>query len=403
MVACTLPIAVSSIRRAIKYRSIKFLLQRYAFGLPLGLGGRICVQCTGAGEIRGAAALVAELEASGHSAFVGLRHPTKWDMAHKNLPKVPCVYLPVDFGFVVRRWLQHIVPSAIVIVEAGIQPNFLAVANSSRPPIPAGLVNASLSRHLTAAPILARKTAFNIFHQMRCVLTRDEEDVEHFISLGARADSVKVLGNLKYSSIRTQAVPRPSGSIPYALAVSTREEEEKLIWQAWAAIPYKPLLVIIPRAPKRVEGLRKMFGAKKLNVGLHSRDLMPNPNQDIYFVDTFGETLPWIQHAEFVFVGGSLLSQYGGQNVLEPAALSRACIVGPYTKTFRSEVDALLGARGCVRVTDKNSLQIVFSRLLSNPKETRAIGMRGYDHVQTKLDTAKRYVRALHDYGVLSG
>ena len=122
---------------------------------------------------------------------------------------------------------------------------------------------------------------------------------------------------------------------------------------------------------------------------------------NVCFVDTLGETLPWIQHAEFVFVGGSLLPQYGGQNVLEPVALSRACIVGSHTESFRSEVNALLDAGAIVRVTDRSSLQATFSRLLSNPEDARRIGALGYDHVQSRSDIAKRHVLALHDCGVL--
>ena len=245
MAVSFLPLLLSNIRRAIKYRSLNFLLQRYACSLPAGLGGWVCVQCTGVAEIRGAAALITRLQALGYSAFVCLLNPTDCGVASKNFPDIPRVYLPVDFRFVVRRWLRHIAPSAIVVVEAGIKPNFLATANSSNPPIPTALVNARFSGCTTAPPILARKTIFHIFRQMQCVLVRNEDDVKTFISLGARASTVKVSGNLKYSAIPSKCdFPCPSDSIPYVLAISTREGEEEIILEAWTAIPLKPLLVL---------------------------------------------------------------------------------------------------------------------------------------------------------------
>ena len=361
------------------------------------------MQCSGVAEIRGAAALITRLQAQGYPAFVCLLNPTDWGVASKNFPDIPRVYLPVDLRFVVRRWLRHIAPSAIVVVEAGIKPNFLAIANSSNPPIPAALVNARFSGCTTAPPILARKTISHIFRQIRCVLVRNEDDVKTFTSLGARASTVKVLGNLKYSAIPGKCnFPCPADSIPYVLAISTREGEEEIILEAWTAIPLKPLLVFIPRKPERVPDLVKTFSdVRELKVGLHSRDLVPNKNLNVYFVDTRGETWPWIQHAEFVFVGGSLLPQYGGQNILEPAALSRAFIVGPHTATFKNEVHALLEAGGGVQVTDRDSLQNIISRLLLNPENARRIGKRGHDHVKAKSDMAERYIGALHDHGVL--
>ena len=403
MTALALPLLWNCLRRAIKHRSIIFLLHRYGCSLPTDMNGRVCIQCTGAGEIRGAAALISRLEALGHSAFVGLLHPTEWDMAGKNLPNIPRVYLPVDHGFATRRWLRRIVPSAIIVVEAELWPNFLATANSSNPPIPTALVNARLSSRMTNAPRLARKTVFNIFRQIRCVLTRQERDVKKFISLGARANTVKALGNLKYSAVvgAKASFSCPSGRLPYVLAVSTHEGEEKTILDAWVAISIKPLLVFIPRNPKRVPALIKTFDAKGLNIGLHSRDLVPNQDTSVYFVDTLGETLPWIQHAEFVFVGGSLSPQYGGQNVLEPAALSRACIVGPYTKTFRDEINALLDTGGIIRVTDKASLQATFSGLLSDPEDASRIGTRAHAHVKSKSKISNQYIEALQHYGVL--
>ena len=227
MMIFALPLLWNNVRRAIKHRSIIFLLQRYACHLPAGMNGRVCVQCTGAGEIRGATALVSQLEALGHSVFVCLLHPTEWDMAGKNLPNIPRVYLPVDLAFVVRRWLRHIAPSAIVIVEAEIWPNLLAAANSSNPPIPTGLVNARLSSRITTAPMLARKTINNIFRQIRCVLIRNGEDVKNFISLGARADTVKVLGNLKYSSVVMAEASFPCPSVDFPMCWPCRHMKEK--------------------------------------------------------------------------------------------------------------------------------------------------------------------------------
>ena len=399
-----LPSFLANCRRSLKYRDKNFLLQRYAYNLPSDLKGRICLQCTGAGEIRAAVALVNQLKLKGYSVFISVQHPTEWDIANKNLPQVPCVYFPVELGFVVQRWLRKLAPTAVLIVEGELWPNFINVADNSDPPIPLALLNARLSRHITNPPKPARKTIAQVIRQMRCIIARDEGDANRFVSLGAEANCVKVLSNLKYAAVRIDvSLPRPTDtSISYALAISTRKGEEELILKAWLAQPTKNhLLVFMPRSPSRIPGLLKMLSPSGLNIGLHSRDRTPTQDMDIYLVDTLGEALPWLQHAEFVFVGGSLVPKYGGQNILEPVALGRACVVGAYTENFRSEVNALLDVGGLVQVADVESLRTTFSKWLSTPEEARLVGERGYHHVRTHQDVAERYIELLHKYKVV--
>ena len=55
-----------------------------------------------------------------------------------------------------------------------------------------------------------------------------------------------------------------------------------------------------------------------------------------------------------VFVGGSLVPR-GGQNILEPAAESKAVLFGPMMATQKDLVDALVG-RGRIQVQDDTHL-----------------------------------------------
>ena len=77
------------------------------------------------------------------------------------------------------------------------------------------------------------------------------------------------------------------------------------------------------------------------------RSELRTPNsklRSILLVDTVGELGAWWGAASIGFVGGSLFSSRGGQNMIEPAAYGVATCFGPNTQNFR-DVVAMLSDR----------------------------------------------------------
>ena len=106
----------------------------------------------------------------------------------------------------------------------------------------------------------------------------------------------------------------------------------------------------------------------------------------ILLVDTVGELGAWWGTATIGFVGGSLFSSRGGQNMIEPAAYGVAVSFGPNTQNFRDVVEMLLSANAAVRVTSGEELTAFVRRSLEGATYAAALG----DRAAATSETATR-------------
>ena len=86
---------------------------------------------------------------------------------------------------------------------------------------------------------------------------------------------------------------------------------------------------------------------------------------DIYLADTLGEYGIFYRLAHIVFVGGSLVPR-GGHNILEPARLNNAIIVGPHTFNFAEITSEFLSKGACIQIQDDEGLFTTLHYLLAH-------------------------------------
>ena len=394
-----LPAFLYTLVRALRDGGTRYLCQRYACSLPENLQDRICLHCCSVGEVRAALPLAQKLIDDGRALLISVSTPTGQRMASALLPDLPRVYFPLDHVQIVRRWLKRLRPKALLIVETELWPNFFAAAY--RMEIPLALVNARLSRRTENPPALLRPALRQAIQQLHCVLARSEKDAARFSAMGAPADRVENLGNMKYAETVEDIPGTAPIHLPYVLAVSTHENEEEQLARLWQAIDTQgQLLVLMPRYPDRAPKIMRHLEALDLQVGLHSRDSQPRPDDQIYLADSLGEALWWMRHATFVFVGGSLVKR-GGHNVLEPARLGRACVVGPHTDHFEAEVMDLLASHGLRQVKNIRELAQIFSEWIKHPRQAEKTGLRAQAHMHDRNQVINRYIETLRRYSVL--
>jgi 3-deoxy-D-manno-octulosonic-acid transferase len=91
------------------------------------------------------------------------------------------VVFPLDFSFVVKRFLRRLRPRLVIIVESEFWPNFLAVAQ--RDGIPAAVVNGKMSEKSFA---LHRRTRFvaRAIRALRLLAVQSEEHAARLRGLG---------------------------------------------------------------------------------------------------------------------------------------------------------------------------------------------------------------------------
>jgi len=97
---------------------------------------------------------------------------------------------------------------------------------------------------------------------------------------------------------------------------------------------------------------------------------------EVFIGDSMGELPVFYAAADIAFVGGSLV-QVGGHNLLEPAALGKPVLSGPYTYNAE-DIARLLQDAGAARiVTDADELGEAVINLLGDPGECQRIGALG--------------------------
>lgn len=290
--------------------------------------------------------------------------------------------LPYDLMFCVRRWLKCVSPVIGVVMETEIWPNLFAAC--ARRGIPLVMVSARLSaRGLERYQRFARLTRAALA-QVTAIAAQTETDAEGFRQLGAPAERLAVIGNLKFDVQFPETLlqegqalrARLFGGNAVIVAGSTREGEEAQILAAFRALLAKHLqsvLVLAPRHPERAAAAVELVRAAGYGCQRRSAGQTPLAASEVLVLDTLGELARFYAAGDAAFVGGSLVP-VGGHNLLEPAALGVPVIAGPYLDNVRDIAELLKAAGGLTRVADAAALGEAFIWLVSQPATRQQIG-----------------------------
>jgi 3-deoxy-D-manno-octulosonic-acid transferase len=336
--------------------------ERLALG-PAPVAGAIWIHAVSVGEMRAAQPLVAALRAAHPDTPLLLTCMTPTgrataeslygDFAH-------IAYLPYDYTWLARRFLQRARPRVGILMETELWPNLIRAAD--RAGVPMMLVNARLSersaRGYARLPALTRASLARI----RQVAAQSEADAARLTALGAH--TVTVVGNLKFditpppeqlalgTGWRTHWGPRP-----VLLAASTREGEEETLLRAFAATaPVGLLLILVPRHPQRFDAVAGLIETAGLSYQrrctLDESDL--RADTQVLLGDSLGELFAYYAACDVAFVGGSLMP-LGGQNLIEAASVGRPVLVGPHTFNFEEATRLAVEAGAALRVNDADA------------------------------------------------
>lgn len=271
------------------------------------------------------------------------------------LDRLRVTYAPLDFRWMVRRYLNRFEPSAIVLVEGEIWPHLLLACDSRS--IPVTLVNARVSprsarRYRSVAPWIRP-----LFRRLRAVAIQERIDSSLWRDLGVPTERIQHTGSLKFDP-GTGEPPAKRAEFqqllelhpdrgPVLLAASTHPGENAWLAQALRASHPEALIAIAPRHVERRKQVRQELRQAGLRSVLRSQ-IKPGRRPaagDILVIDTTGELKDWTAHADVVIIGKSILSR-GGQNPCEAIRAGKPVICGPHMENFEPLVSQLREAQG---------------------------------------------------------
>ncbi|HOT72112.1 MAG TPA: 3-deoxy-D-manno-octulosonic acid transferase [Anaerohalosphaeraceae bacterium] len=280
-------------------------------------------------------------------------------------------YFPFDFSWSMSRAFEQIRPDAILLMELEVWPNLARFAFQRN--IPVIVVNGRLSDKSFPRYRKIRRLVQPMFSRLALVLAQTEEYAKRFMELGCPAQRVRVVSSLKYDTARTEAdspaVQRLAEQIhlesePLWVAGGTGPQEEQIVLEVFSRLkkepPLKDLrLAVIPRKPERFDEAAALIEQSPFSWVRYSRLKEQNTTADakpeIILGDTMGDLNKFYALASVVFVGRTL-TPLGGSDMMEPAALGKCTLFGPYTFNFKQTVQELLAGQGAIEVADKEQL-----------------------------------------------
>ncbi|MGH7977726.1 MAG: 3-deoxy-D-manno-octulosonic acid transferase [Limisphaerales bacterium] len=320
-------------------------------------------------------------------------------------PHISKIYYPIDQAGIVNRALTTIHPDAIVLFETEIWPNFIWQAR--RREIPMFLANARLSDRSFSGYKRYGVLFRQLFASFEGIAAKNEAAAGRFRAVGARPESVRVSGNLKYDAA---AAIEPGGldvssllkqvgvdeESPILIGGSTHDGEELILAQIAGRLRAQfpnLFLVLVPRHFERSNEIARKLREAGIKLFFRTNiraDTRLDPGEvECLLVDTTGELQAFYECATVVFVGKSLTAQ-GGQNPLEPAAYGKSIVFGPNMQNFADIAPQLVERNGAVQVSDARALEKALRELLDDKYQRAELGRNALQVVSESQGAMER-------------
>jgi 3-deoxy-D-manno-octulosonic-acid transferase len=317
------------------------------------------------------------------------------------------IYYPIDRWKYVARAFSVLHPEVVVLVEAEIWPNFITRARTLG--IPLFLVNARLSDKSYPRYRMFGFLFRPLFAAFEGAGVPNEEGAEKLRQLGCKPEAIHVMGDMKFDAAKIPErrflnIPGMFRQLGFPddaqilLGGSTHPGEAAILAKSYLNLKKKfPKLhlVVVPRHFEKARevgqelqplGIKYAFRSELTAATNHSNGAI-----DCMIVNSTGELMYFYEHASVVFVGKSLCVQ-GGQNPIEPAALSKPIVFGPHMQNFAEITQRFLEKKAAIQVQDAAQLDAAFDQLLSDPAHCEQMGQRAREVVSENLGAIERTV-----------
>ncbi len=372
-----------------KYR--QRTLQRLGLGLKTEKDNKekktIWIHATSVGEVTSALPLIAGLrqEMPEVKLVFSASSKTGAEVAEKLLQgKVDqFIPFPLDIIPVINRFLGLVQPDLFILVETDFWPNIIARLKQHH--IPTLLVNGRIS-----AKSMRSYQRFSFFFRplfasFHTLSMQTEHDRQNLITLGVAPNQIQTL-----------SFKLPAHQYLFA-AGSTHDGEEEILLQSFLQLKKEfpgLYLVIAPRDISQGKTIQALAAAMDLEGNCRSQ--INAGGKDLFILDTIGELNTLYSHADFAFVGGSLVEK-GGHNPIEPAIFSIPVLYGPHMEDFSEISDELLQAKGSILVRDQKGLTANILALLKDPQLLEKTGKNARDCITGQQGVIQRHIRLIQE------
>jgi 3-deoxy-D-manno-octulosonic-acid transferase len=317
-------------------------------------------------------------------------------------PKHTVVRYPLDIGFSVRRFLDTVQPASVALTELEVWPNFVKLCSQRN--IPVNIVNGRLSARSFKNYRKIRCFIGPTFRRLGKVSAQTQAYADRFIFMGTDPANVTVGDTMKWDTANVDPIVPGAedlaremgiditGKIPLIVAGSIAPGEDELLLKA---CPQNAQLLMAPRKPELFADIEKIAPGIIRRTAHGPGTLRPVDGSRLFFLDTIGELKKAYSLADVVVVGRSFLGLYGS-DMMEPVALGKPTLVGPFHSDFQETVEALTQAQGII-VTDDPGKTI--RELLADPIRAKQLADNGRRAIIQRQGASLRNAQMLLNTG----
>lgn len=359
--------------------------------LPIPNGPRVVVHAVSVGEVNATRFFVKALQDQMPTLEVVVATTTDTGFARAKAlfgSTNTVLRYPLDISFAVRRFLDRTRPDLIVLVELEVWPNMVRLAQ--RDGIGIAVVNGRLSERSERRYGWIALLVKPLFKALGCAAVQNEDYAARFRRFGTPAQNVHVTGSMKWDTAEiadevpgAEALAKAMGidrSRPLVVAGSTAPGEDQLLHDA---VPKGMQLLCAPRRPEWFDPAAQVLAG----CARRSRK-KPGSTTDRFLLDTIGELRAAYALADVVVVGRTFVDM-GGSDMIEPVALGKATVFGPYTANFASVVEDLQAGDGVIATTSE-ALPGVLEDLLENETKRNELAARGRAVIRAQQGASAR-------------
>ncbi len=319
------------------------------------------------------------------------------------------VRYPLDFSWVVGRFLDRVRPDAVCTVELEVWPNFVEAC--AKRGIPIAVVNGRLSERSFRGYKLIKRLIGPSFARLAFAAVQTRAYAERFSYMGVQ--DVRVVDTMKWdTAVITDDVPGSAElaaelgvdrTRPIVVAGSTGPGEDRLLIDALCAATAGVQLIIAPRKPEWFDAvmaacpsairLTAVRAGKSGSQGNPTASASPMQwasgasGGRVFLLDTIGDLRKAYALADVAVVGRSFLGLYGS-DVMEPAALGKPVVIGPHFGDFTDSVEAMRSEGGLIVTDDPGK---VVRELLSDKSRARLIAESARSVIRKRQGSTTRH------------
>ncbi|MEA2710132.1 MAG: 3-deoxy-D-manno-octulosonic-acid transferase [Phycisphaerales bacterium] len=411
------------IKPAARAKVLGAFRQRMGQDIPRreGDGPCILIHAVSLGEMNATRALVEKLRESRPGVHFVISSTTETGFArgqelYTTAGDVTLIRYPLDFSAAIARVLDAARPDLVVLMELEVWPNFMK--HCERREIPVVLANARLTessfRNYRRGGPIVRK----MFRRLTLICAQDDAYGVRFLELGVPHHHVVITGTMKFDNANLGGPVKGAYLMAMRMGVkagleqvwvcgSTGPGEEEIVLRVYRKLLPRHArlrLIIVPRHPQRFDEVADLifdnkFDCVRLSHTEQGEPLPPtSPVPPVVLIDAMGVLREYYALASVVFVGRSLVDlgpRQHGSDMIEPAALGKAVVVGPHTSNFADAMMKFRAARAMYEVESEASLEQTIGVLLSTPTEVKELGQRAAEVVRREQGATMRHARVI--------